>query len=205
MACGVEIVLGFGFQKWHVIEDAAGFRMPRPLPGDPHGYDRYEPGYFDGMSEEDAIQEYWESIDCFGILEQSESIQSINRILLEAWKDAVADMGWRYIGLAGGRNPSLGHHNCETPLGKREFRPWELSLFYDHANLGERPVDGLLGVSISGRYKPVFLDWANPHGTIWNQVIGPNPPKEMMIARDRIIDHVPCFEYADWIVRENFY
>jgi len=62
MAYGVELVFGFPHSKWHIIEEALGFKIPRPIEGDPHGFDQYEPGYFDDLTEDQALKEYWSEL-----------------------------------------------------------------------------------------------------------------------------------------------
>lgn len=122
-----------------------------------------------------------------------ESISNAQRLAFE-------DMGFEFL-----RNSNGGWMIYTTPLGQREFTPWNLELYYDPHELGEKPEDAVIGVAISGRYFPTFLDWKNPNGTIDNQVVGPEPPKEIQIAHKRLIEAHSCFEKADWLIKMNHY
>lgn len=172
MAYGNELVLGFRPPNWHIIEEALNFKMPENK--DLFWHTRIHNNGFD---------------------------PEVQAALLDAWKKACDDMGWKFI-----KEKNNHHFIFETPLGEREFSPWTLEFQYDPNEMGEVYREhGVICVAISGRYFPTFLDWRDPHGTVWNLVVGPDIPKEMMVARKRIIEAVPCFEQAEWIVREKHY
>jgi hypothetical protein len=136
-------------------------------------------------------------------LAEEEIIEPIRKklkpLLLEAWKKAAKDMEWEFI------KEKNDYFIYKTPLGDREFSPFKLQFFFDPHEMGEEIEDSIIGVSISGRYFPKFVDWRDPNGTITNVPIGPNPPKEITVACNRIIEAVPCFKNADVIVTMRHY
>lgn len=51
-----------------------------------------------------------------------------------------------------------------TPAGPREFAPFVFEYAYDPDEVGDRPEDLTVGVALTGRYFPVFVDWQYSHG-----------------------------------------
>lgn len=202
MAFGIEIVLGFKYPQWNIIENGLGFKMPRPIEGDPHGFDLFEKGYFDDFSELDALKEYWEhddlDLDLNGILEPIFDRHAPQ--LAQAWHAACLEMGWKFL-----NQESQNSYLYETPLGQRELIPFCFELFYDRSEFEDTPEQAILGIALSGRYFPTFLDWDDRHGGLYNYSIGPKLPKEMEIAIKHINKAFPFFEQADWIIKEQHY
>lgn len=204
MAYGNEIVLGFPYAKWPILEKELKLNIPRPRPGDPNGFEEYEEGFFADMSEIDGLREYWENLEAHEIIEKS--LEPYQAILLKAWHVSCAEMGWKPVEKKKAKKSRKDDYPVYiTPAGEREFSPWQLQFSYDPGEMCETPDQAIIGVAISGRYFPTFLDWKDSSGGIWNFVFGPRPVQELEIARRNIIKALPVFENADWIVRENHY
>jgi hypothetical protein len=200
MAYGNEIVLGFTYDKWPILEKELKLNIPRPRPGDPNGFEEYEEGFFEDLSEIDGLREYWENFDVHEIVEKL--LTPHQAVLLKAWEISCEEMGWKLLEKAKKKKSFLPYM---TPAGEREFSPWQLEFGYDPYNMEETPDQAIIGVAVSGRYFPTFLDWKDAHGGIWNFVFGPKPVQELEIARRNIIKAIPVFEAADWIIREKHY
>lgn len=57
----------------------------------------------------------------------------------------------------------------DTSKGTRTFAPLGIEIIGDENEIGdEYPRDFLVGIAISGRYIPTYLDWRDPNGTINN-------------------------------------
>lgn len=199
MAYGNEIVLGFLYEKWPIVEEGLGFSMPRPRPGDQYGFDEYEAGYFDEMSEIQALSTYWDGLSVPVEDVVAAAHDSCKTQLVKSWRDACTGMGWQV------KRSDKRYYKVSTSDGPRRMAAWGLKFYYDTSNLADTPELGVIGIGISSRYYPTFLDWENPHGTIYNQVVGPRMPQEMTIARACIVENLPCFDKADFIVREVHY
>jgi hypothetical protein len=93
---------------------------------------------------------------------------------------------------------------AETPEGEREFSHMRLEVHFDPYEMRERPEDALIGISISSRYFPVFADWRDPSGGMWNIQVSPET-EEMQVARQCIVDGLPEFSTARYYVKEKHY
>jgi hypothetical protein len=185
MAYGNELILGFNSAKWPIAEKSLKFKMPKIAAAD---------------DVESADDDVFADIAAAAI----ESVaQVVDKKLFKAWKRACAAMGWKDLGTWG--KPPVSGIKWQTPVGPREIIPWTFEFQLDQDEMGEKPSDAIIGVPVSGRYWPTFVDWRNQHGTVWNLVVGPKEPIEMGIARSYIIEAVPAFADADWIIRERHY
>ena len=94
---------------------------------------------------------------------------------------------------------------ANTPLGKREFSSFDLQWFFDPYELGDTIETSIIGISLSGRYVPTYLDWKDPHGGISNIAINKTLIDMVEIAKSKIVKVIPEFEKAELIIREEFY
>ncbi len=78
--------------------------------------------------------------------------------------------------------------------------PWKFELIDKSDNDGDNPVDSVIGVAVTGSDLSVFCDWQNETNYLNNLVVG-RRSQEMMIAERRIVETIPCFAEAKWIVR----
>lgn len=88
--------------------------------------------------------------------------------LMQAQIDALKESGI-CIGSAQRVSSSGGirYFKCQTPRGEREFSGWSVEIQGDDDEMGyEYPKDFLVGISISARYYPSYLDWEDEHGTL---------------------------------------
>jgi hypothetical protein len=92
-----------------------------------------------------------------------------------------------------------------TPLGKRDFSPFHLQWKFDPYELEDQIKDSIIGISLSGRYVPTFLDWKSTHGTISNVAINKELLDMVKIARTEIVKVIPEFADAELIIREEHY
>lgn len=98
-----------------------------------------------------------------------------------------------------------GHIVAQTPMGVREFSPIHLYFYFDPYELGEEIEDSIIGIAISGRYVPTFLDWRSEHGTMWNITFDNELLDMAEIARAQIVKVLPQFQRAHIIIRETHY
>lgn len=56
----------------------------------------------------------------------------------------------------------------ETPWGLRQVSPFRLNYIFDKHEMGESPDDMSIGIALSSRYYPTFLDLKDAHGGIYN-------------------------------------
>lgn len=157
MAYGIELILGFPFEKWGDI---------------PKSFIKFE-----------------------------ESVCAID-LLHEAHKKACAEMGFKFIG-RWKTNPDYDVY--VTPLGDRITAPFRLEKHLDESEMCETEKEAVIGISVSGRYFPTFLDWRDPHGTLYNIVFDDEMKKDMAIARKHIVEALPIMEKAVWIVKQKHY
>lgn len=175
MPTGIEFMFAFTKDRWRIVEEAWKVKFP-------------------------TIEEIYETG------EWSFDTGEVEKELKKAHKLACEDMGFEL--LKNGRYPEY-----KTPEGPREMVPFNLELVYD----GEmdyapkdhvrkpKPLDVVFGVAISGRYFPTFLDWRSPFGTLTNVIVGPKPTAEVSIAWRRIVEAVPVFSSAEWLIVEKSY
>lgn len=90
-----------------------------------------------------------------------------------------------------------GNLIASTPCGRREFKPFSLEMVYEPVELGHLPGDAMLGVAISGRYFPVFLDYKEPYGG--GAYIDCSDPL-IQLAKDQITLKLPIFSSSRLLV-----
>ena len=93
----------------------------------------------------------------------------------------------------------------DTSKGKRTFALLSMEVAGDEIELGDRyPDDFIVGISISGRYVPTYLDWRDPNGTL-DTVSLDEMAKEIRIIRREIEKAEPRFKTAKFYVKMKFY
>lgn len=128
----------------------------------------------------------------------------IEALLRGAHEKALADMGFTVVGPST-KPHSADHVVAKTPLGMREFIPFSLGVNFDPDEMNEEPAQAVFGVAVSGRYYPRFVDWEDESGTIYPVVFDASLKKALKIAKTRIVEALPDFEKAHWIVKEQHY
>jgi len=120
--------------------------------------------------------------------------------LLQAQENALIKAGICKGGKWGDR-----YFNAKTPKGIREFAPLSLEIIGDTDEIGdEYPDDFVVGISISGRYFPTYLDWKDEHGTI--ETIGINDiGKLVSIIKDEIVKVIPMFKDSQLFIKMRHY
>ena len=116
-----------------------------------------------------------------------------------AWEDAIARKGWRIVA------PDGNGVRLETEFGPRTAYPWALYVQFDPEEVGDHPCDATLGVNLSARYFPVFLDMAHEHGTLGSVIDLDALRADIEIAREAILAQIPELSEARVIVRDIFY
>ncbi len=99
---------------------------------------------------------------------------------------------------------------AHTPQGPREFSPFGLALYGDEDEMGDVwPNDFVVGVKVSGRYFPTWLDWQDPHGggqMAYTCFVDDPAMREMMAEAKAAISHVvPEFEGGVWVIKMIHY
>lgn len=108
-------------------------------------------------------------------------------------------------------NPKINVTNIQdvihanTTAGKREFSQMALQVYFDDDEMEEHfPDDVIVGISLSSRYYPVYLDWEDPCGGVWNFCFDDAKPM-IKIFRDKLVEIEPIFKTAKVYVKEIFY
>lgn len=129
--------------------------------------------------------------------------KTCDRPLLNAWLDAVKAMGWT----AKPAKKSLRQgHVVETPAGKWEFSPFSLGAEYG-GEMEFFPPDMPIGVPLSSRYYPTFLDYRDPSGALPNPLVvwDRETAKMIEVAARHIVAAVPWLANAPTMVVEIHY
>ncbi len=175
MANGSELVLGFAPPDYARVREALGIRIPL-------ADDEWE------ACRDDGPEEYLEK-----------SAAKVQKLLREAHAECIATLG-KVLGTSRDRYTVV-----ETALGPREFSPFRVELHYDWSEMGEKPEHTTFGVSLSGRYFPTFVDWKDPHGTLWPVRFDKETLALVQVARDAIERRLPIFKDAHLAVIEKHY
>jgi hypothetical protein len=129
-------------------------------------------------------------------------LAEVDALLSEAQKELFAAVGWTRKGVSKGS----GYEVWETPLGLREFSAFSLCLHLDEHECEEDPEeDGVLGVGLSSRYFPVFLDWADPSGALYTLKLDDEFKRLTDLAREKIAERLPAFAEAGLVVKPVWY
>lgn len=124
-----------------------------------------------------------------------------NKLLQAAHAAACGDMGWELL-----KPMDHLYITYETPLGAQELAPFTLEYDYDREEMDDDEEDAVFGVAVTGRYRPTFVDWRAPHGGSGNAVVfDKRTLAEMEIAKKRIVEALPEFADAVWIVKQKHY
>lgn len=134
-------------------------------------------------------------------IKPSADLDKIQRALSGAHDRALREIGFEITG----RNLRLNHTLAETPLGPREFSAFYLGLHFDPNEMGEGPEQAILSVGVTGRYWPTFADWRDTSGGLWPFAFDKDLRRAQRIARKHIIQAIPAFAKAIWIVKEMHY
>lgn len=80
------------------------------------------------------------------------TLQAVHLELVRAHIDPNASFDGRYV-------------HARTPLGARTLIPFALETNFDPYEIGGSwPDDLVVGIALTARYKPTFVDWREPHG-----------------------------------------
>lgn len=101
------------------------------------------------------------------------------------------------------------HILCNTPKGEREFSKFALEFHMDPNNMDESVKQAILGVGLSSRYRPRFLDWKSSRGMLWPVVFDKELLADIELAKKHLMPILrslsPEFEDACIIVKEMHY
>ena len=93
----------------------------------------------------------------------------------------------------------------DTSKGTRTFASLGIEIIGDESEIGdEYPCDFLVGIAISGRYVPTYLDWRDPCGTMNNISFEAMQP-EILVIRKEIERLEPRFKTAKTHVKLRWY
>lgn len=92
-----------------------------------------------------------------------------------------------------------------TPLGEREFSSFEFLMYYDPHEMGDTPETAVLGVGLSGRYVPTFLDWRGAHGCIEHVKLDDHTMQMIAKAKEEICKVVPAASTFEVVFVECHY
>lgn len=97
---------------------------------------------------------------------------------------------------------------CDTPMGERQFSKFALNFHMDSNDMDESVEEAILGVRLSSRYSPTFLDWKND-GTLHPVVFDKELLADLELAKKHLMPILRSlsseFEDACIIVKEMFY
>lgn len=89
-----------------------------------------------------------------------------------------------------------------TDKGQRNFRFFKL---YWDKDYDEDLENSVIGISVSGRYTPTFVDYENKQGTLYPIIFDAKTKKLMNLAKIYISENIPIFKKALWCVKEMRY
>lgn len=143
-----------------------------------------------------------ESMNDFYMLHEDAVLEDINRRLEAAYFAVAERLGWKYMGF--GAYPYNKTHHFETPFGLRRVSQFHLEYQYDPDEAGDDEDMASLGVALSGRYVPTFLDIESPHGALYS--VDLMDALEMSkSAIEEIVREVPELADMRLLLREIFY
>ena len=119
----------------------------------------------------------------------------------ESWLNAIAKKGWP-VSL---RTIGSGYYIIDSEFGKRESSPWSFDIQFDPHEVGDRPEDATMGINLSSRYFPTFLDMHNMHGTLGSIIDFEALHKDIEIAKEEIIKLIPEMADAKIVTRDIWY
>lgn len=176
MGYGNEVVLGFRYKEFDKLKDILDINFSE----------------FDIEEDDDA---YGDLMDITNGL-----FETINKKLENIFPVILEEAGFKYLGISTNK-----YFVAETPMGQRQFSPISLDFYFDPFELGEKLEDSVIGFALSGRYVPTFLDWENPHGTLWNITFDNEFLNLIECAKKHLIKEFPMFKDANIIIREKHY
>jgi hypothetical protein len=179
MAYGVEVVLGWPEREFAAVSALLGVKLP--------------------VTEDD-----WQDVrdhGCDDWMRLQDGFEVLDKSIKSAQIKMLAEEGYQYLGW---EDDSL-HLVYDTPWGRRDFQAMRLALYYDWREMGERPQDAVVGVSLSSRYRPMFLDAQDPHGTIYHFILDEPMQGRIALARRRLTQHVPAFDTSRLMVVQQHY
>ena len=127
-----------------------------------------------------------------------EFIEDMNQHARKAHNEAAKMSGWTLV------KDDVRLPEYMTPYGHRKVAPFDFGIYFDTDTMGETPEDMTMGVALSGRYFPTFLDIENAHGTIYNFSLDKNKA-QIDLAREEIVKELPFMKDAEVILREIYY
>lgn len=134
----------------------------------------------------------------------SECCDDINMFLAQ---QDMQDSHRRTLELAGfAFVKALDHDSAQyaTPAGPRRFTQFQVELFWDQ-DMEPLPEQAVLGVSLSSRYVPTFLDWRDEHGTLYPIVFDDEMNTLIFLATEELTRVLPWMTDAKVIVLERHY
>lgn len=154
-----------------------------------------------GKGDKDTLsfinQDHSDSLD-----QDSPIFLDISARVKEAWDTAMAEMGWPFKlenANAYGMN-TLDYMEAKTVYGYRTCRKFSIDIDYDPDEMGHTlGEDVTIGVQLSGRYFPVFVDMSDSHGTVsLHHMAHPEYQNLINVAVRNIVAKVP--ELSDAVV-----
>jgi hypothetical protein len=142
------------------------------------------------------------SLDGIYDMHSNDALIDINARLEAAYFAAASNLGWSYEGF--GSYPYHNTHHYKTPFGLRRVSPFVLAFIYDPDEAGDDESMASLGVALSGRYTPTFLDIESAHGCLYNVDLQ-DALEKSKLAIDEIVKLIPELTGMKLILREIHY
>jgi hypothetical protein len=189
MATGIEVWFGYTYPEYHKKAPITAPRLPWPLPTD--------------GSEDGPLEEFPDRFD--------EWSGTLDEALQAAHHAACVAVGWKPVPKPKKKKSALPQVFFETPARETwnecgtEFSPFGLAMEWGGEMEFELP-EVPIGVALSGRYRPVFLDYATD-GCLPNPLViwTPETKKMIEIARGEIVKRVAWLLDAKPMVVEIHY
>ena len=131
--------------------------------------------------------------------------KAINVKVEEAWHNALARRGWTTSPCTQYPYNDGDYFYIQTEYGTRISSPWSLGIEYDPHEVYDSPEEMTMGVDLSSRYRPVFLDMANEHGALGSTICLEDMNNDIIIAKEELIKLVPELANNKVIFRDIFY
>lgn len=151
-------------------------------------------------------------------ISEDDRLTEINNLLKVAHKIALEELGLTIIdqsrlkiknNFTGEEDvaSTSGHVYVQAPDGTiHELTSWHLAFVYDPDEMGHKPEDMLIGVSLISRYFPVYLDWMKESGGSGDTIsLTPDVLANIEIARKHLAKVLPFIQNAPIVFREIHY
>lgn len=125
-----------------------------------------------------------------------------------AWRKSIDDMGWALGTIIDkdGKPAKSRYNGVISPWGNREAAYWVMHADYDPHEMGHTPEDWAIGVNLSSRYFPTFMDMKDAHGTLsYTILLNDEFFNYIKVAKENLVAVIPEMHDAQPYLRDKWY